>query len=227
MEYTIRGSVMQSVEVSLNAGEAVYTEAGGMAWMTANIDMDTNMRGGLMGALQRAVSGESLFMTSYACSSGSGFVTFTTETPGKIVPTELAGGQSLICQRDAFMVAQESVGLDMHLHRRLGAGLFGGEGFFLQRVTGPGTAFFEIAGETVEYNLEAGEALKVDPGHVALMDPTVDFDISTVPGIRNIFLGGEGLFLALVSGPGRVWLQSMPLPNLAVRLAPYLPDSGD
>ncbi|MGC9317278.1 MAG: TIGR00266 family protein [Armatimonadota bacterium] len=227
MEYTIRGTVMQNVEITLGQGEAVYTEAGGMAWMTANIDMNTNMRGGLMGALQRAVSGESLFMTTYACTSGSGFVTFTTETPGKIVPMELAPGQSLICQRDAFMVAEESVELEMHMHKRLGAALFGGEGLFLQKVTGPGTVWFELAGEITEYDLEPSQALKVDPGHVALMDPTVDFDITTVPGIRNIFLGGEGLFLARVSGPGRVWLQSMPLPNLALRLAPYLPSSSD
>ncbi len=227
MEYTIRGTVMQSVEITLNQGEAVYTESGGMSWMTANIDMDTGMKGGLMGALQRAVSGESLFMTTYRCNSGTGFATFTTETPGKIVPMELAEGQQLICQRDAFMVAAEGVTLEMHMHKKLGAAFFGGEGIFMQKVTGPGPAFFELAGEIVEYNLEAGQTLKVDPGHVALLDPTVDFDISMVPGIKNIFLAGEGLFLAQITGPGRVWLQSMPLPNLAMRLIPYLPKSRD
>lgn len=227
MDYTIQGTVMQSCEVALDQGEAVYTEAGGMAWMTANIEMETNMKGGLLGALQRAVSGESLFVTTYRCSSGSGYVTFTLESPGKIVPIELAPGQSLICQRDAFMCAAESVTLEMHMHKRLGAALFGGEGIFMQKVTGPGHAVFELAGEIVEYNLEAGQTLKVDPGHVAMMDPTVDFDITRVPGIRNIFLSGEGLFLAQVSGPGRVWLQTMPLPNLAMRLIPYLPKSND
>ncbi len=227
MEYTIRGTVMQSVEITLNQGEAVYTESGGMSWMTANIDMGSGMKGGLMGALQRAVSGESLFMTTYRCNAGTGFATFTTETPGKIVPMELAEGQQLICQRDAFMVAAESVTLEMHMHKKLGAALFGGEGIFMQKVTGPGLAFFELAGEIVEYNLQAGQSLKVDPGHVALLDPTVDFDISMVPGIKNIFLAGEGLFLAQVTGPGRVWLQSMPLANLAMRLIPYLPKSRD
>ncbi|MGC9317279.1 MAG: TIGR00266 family protein [Armatimonadota bacterium] len=225
MEYTIRGTVMQSVEVSLTGGEAVYTEAGGMAWMSENVSMATNMKGGMMGALKRAVSGESLFLTTYSCSAGSGFVTFTLESPGKIIPLDLADGQSMICQRDAFMCAEESVGLDMHLHRRLGAGLFGGEGFFLQKVTGPGTAFFEIAGETVEYNLEAGQSLKVDPGHVAMLDPTVDFNIARVQGVTNIFFSGEGLFLAHLTGPGRVWLQTMPLPNLAMRLARYISKS--
>ncbi|HCA46144.1 MAG TPA: TIGR00266 family protein [Armatimonadetes bacterium] len=227
MEYVIRGTVMQSVEVTLQQGEGVFTEAGGMSWMTANITMDTNMKGGLMGALKRAASGESLFMTDYTCASGTGFVTFTPEVPGKILVQELAPGQSIICQRDAFMVAQAGVQLEMHMHRRLGAMFFGGEGLFMQKVTGPGLAFFEIDGEVVEYNLQAGQGLKIDPGHVAMMDPTVTFDIAQVPGFKNILLGGEGLFLATVTGPGRVWLQTMPVPNLAMRLIPYLPKSSD
>lgn len=227
MQHTIRGTVMQSVEITLNQGEAVYTEAGGMSWMSANISMDSGMKGGLMGAFKRAVAGESLFVTTYRCDAGTGFATFTTETPGKIIPVELAAGQSILCQRDAFMVAQEGVTIEVHMHKKLGAGLFGGQGFFVQRVTGPGLAFFELAGEIVEYNLEPGQQLKVDPGHVALMDPTIDFDISMVPGIKNIFLAGEGLFLAQVTGPGRVWLQSMPISRLAARLIPYLPKSSD
>ncbi len=227
MEYEIRGTVMQSVEVTLNQGESVYTEAGGMSWMTANIEMTTDMRGGLMGALKRAVAGESLFVTHYGCNSGTGFVTFTTETPGKIIPIELAEGQSMVCQRDSFMVAEEGVDIEIHMHKRLGAALFGGEGLVLQRITGPGTAFFELSGEIVEYKLEAGQQLKIDPGHIAMMDPTVDFDVSMVRGITNIFLGGEGLFLATVTGPGRIWLQSMPLSNLPIRLIPYLPKSRD
>ncbi|NLO07653.1 MAG: TIGR00266 family protein [candidate division WS1 bacterium] len=223
MQHTIRGTVMQSVEVTLDQGEAVYTEAGGMAWMTANIGMDTNMKGGLMGALKRVASGESMFMTTYRCESGAGFVTFTLESPGQIVPMELAAGQSMICQRDAFMVAQEGVTLEMHLHKRLGAALFGGAGLVLQKVTGPGLALFELVGEIVEYNLQPGQMLKVDPGHVGMMDPSVSFEITTVPGIKNKFFGGEGMFLATLTGPGRVWLQTMPLANLARKLIPYLP----
>lgn len=223
MEYTITGTVMQTVQITLNQGEGVYTEAGGMSWMTANIDMHSGMKGGLMGGLTRMLSGESLFMTDYTCTSGQGYITFTTETPGKIVPMQLGAGQSIICQRDAFMVAQQGVTLEMSFTKKLGAGLFGGEGFFLQKITGPGLACMELSGEIVEYNLEAGQMLKVDPGHVAMMDPTVTFDIQMVKGIRNMFMSGEGLFLATVAGPGRVWLQSMPLRSLAKRLIPYLP----
>ncbi|MFO8082281.1 MAG: TIGR00266 family protein [Armatimonadota bacterium] len=225
MEYEIRGTVMQSVEVSLQRGESVYTEAGGMAWMSANIGMDTNMKGGMMGALKRKMAGESLFMTTYTCEADSGFVTFTLEAPGTIIALDLAAGQSMICQRDAFMCAESSVGLDMHVNRKLGAGLFGGEGFILQKVTGPGTAFFEITGETVHYDFEAGQSLKVDPGHLALMDPTVDFDITRIKGVTNVLFGGEGLFLANVTGPGRVWLQTMPLPNLAASLGRFISTS--
>ena len=227
MDYEIKGTVMQTVEIALNQGESVFTESGGMAWMTDNVEMKTEMKGGLMGALQRAVTRESIFMTDYVCTAGQGYVTFTTETPGKIVPMQLDPGQSLICQRDAFMVAQEGVVLEMHMHKRLGAALFGGEGIFLQKITGPGLALMELAGEIAEYSLEPGQRLKVDPGHIAMMDPTVDFDITMVKGIKNIFFAGEGLFLAQVTGPGRVWLQSMPLANLAMRLIPYLPKSKD
>lgn len=223
MEYVISGTVMQTIQITLNEGEGVYTESGGMAWMTANIEMQSGMKGGLLGGLTRMLSGESLFMTDYICTSGQGYVSFTTETPGKIIPMHLEAGQSIICQRDAFMVAQQGVTLEMTFTKKLGAGLFGGEGFFLQKITGPGLACMELSGEIVEYNLQAGQMLKVDPGHVAMMDPTVDFDITLVKGIRNIFMAGEGLFLATVSGPGRVWLQTMPLRNLAKRLIPYLP----
>lgn len=223
MEYEIRGTVLPTLEVELNAGETIYTESGGMAWMTEGIKMDTNMKGGVLGGLKRMVSGESLFLVDYTATTPSAYITFTSEFPGNIIANPLKEGEELILQRDAFMCAESSVTLDMHFHKRLGAGLFGGEGFFLQRVTGPGIAFAELAGEITEYSLEAGQTLKLDPGHLAMMDPTVDFNISMVKGIRNVFFGGEGLFLATVRGPGRVWLQSMPIPNLVRRMIPYLP----
>ena len=223
MKYTIRGTVMQTVDVTLAPGETVYTESGGMAWMTANIEMDSNLKGGLRGALGRVVSGASLFLVDYTATGGEGMVTFANEFPGKILDFTLAAGQSLICQKNAFMAAEKSVTLEGHFHRRLGAGLFGGEGFFLQSLTGPGVVFVELAGEITQYPLQAGQRLLVNPGHVALLDPSVGFDITTVPGIKNILFGGEGLFLVDLQGPGNVWLQSMPLPNLAGRLAPYLP----
>ncbi|MFO7945695.1 MAG: TIGR00266 family protein [Armatimonadota bacterium] len=223
MEYEIRGTVLPTLEVELNAGETIYTESGGMAWMTEGIKMDTNMKGGVLGGLKRMVSGESLFLVDYTATTPSAYITFTSEFPGNIIANPLKEGEEIILQRDAFMCAESSVTLDMHFHKRLGAGLFGGEGFFLQRVTGPGIAFAELAGEITEYSLEAGQTLKLDPGHLAMMDPTVDFNISMVKGIRNVFFGGEGLFLATVRGPGRVWLQSMPIPNLVRRMIPYLP----
>ncbi len=226
MRYEVNGSVLPSVDVWLEPGESVYTESGGMAWMKGDVRMDTNTRGGLLKGLGRTLAGESLFMTTYTCQSGTAMVTFTPEAPGRIMVFDLQAGQSLICQKDAFMVAQEGVQIEIHFRRRLGAGLFGGEGFILQRVTGPGVVFLEIAGDVREYALEPGEMMRVDPGHIALYEPTVDYDITTVKGVTNILFGGEGLFLATLKGPGRVWLQSMPISNLAAKLKQYLPTKG-
>jgi uncharacterized protein (AIM24 family) len=153
-------------------------------------------------------------------------VTFTPEAPGRIMVFELEAGQSLICQKDAFMTAQETVKLEMHFRKRLGAGLFGGEGFILQKVTGPGVVFLEISGDVREYALEAGEVIKVDPGHIALYEPSVDYDISAVRGLKNVLFAGEGLFLATLKGPGKVWLQSMPISNLAAKIRKYIPSKG-
>jgi uncharacterized protein (TIGR00266 family) len=194
MEYTISGTVLQTLDVNLRQGESIYTESGGMAWMRGDIKMETSTRGGVMAGLGRALAGESLFMTTYTCQSPAGLVVFTPEVPGKVLDVQLAAGQSLICQKDAFMCAQESVKLEMHFRKKLGAGLFGGEGFILQKVTGPGTAFFEIPGEVREYTLEAGAVFKVDPGHIAMFEPSVTYDITRVKGLKNILFSGEGLF---------------------------------
>jgi len=226
MRYEIKGSLLQSVDVHLGQGEAVYTESGGMAWMRGDIEMETSTRGGLMAGLGRKLAGESLFMTTYTCRGSEGLVVFTPEAPGKVLDFTLAAGQSLICQKDAFMCAETSVNLEMHFRKRLGAGFFGGEGFILQKVTGPGTVFLEIPGEVREYTLTEGDMMRVDPGHIAFFEPTVDYDISRVKGIANIFFSGEGLFLARLSGPGKLWLQSMPLSNLAHKLSRYLPSKG-
>jgi uncharacterized protein (AIM24 family) len=177
----------------------------------------------LGGMVKRAVSGESLFIVDYTVTGGRGLIAFASEFPGKIVPLNLAAGQQMICQRDSFMVAEKSVKLDMHFRRKLGAGLFGGEGFVLQKLTGPGLAFVELDGEVVEYTLEPGQVLKVDTGHVAMFEPTVQFDVEMMRGFKNILFGGEGLFLATLRGPGRVWLQTMPLVNVARKIAQYLP----
>ncbi|MEL4895337.1 TIGR00266 family protein [Crocosphaera sp. Alani8] len=226
MQYKIHGTLMPILEAYLMIGESIYTESGGMAWMKGDIEMKTNTRGGLMAGIGRALSGESLFMTSYCCNSGQGMVAFTTEVPGTILDFQLMPEQSLICQRDAFMCAEETVEIGLHLRQKLGAALFGGEGFILQKITGPGKAFLEIPGEMQTYDLKRGENLLVDPGHVALFEPTVDFKIDRVKGIKNVLFSGEGLFLAKLTGPGKVWLQSMTLANLAGKLAKYIPSKS-
>lgn len=214
METKIRGTTLPILDVNLNEGEKVYTESGGMSWMSPNIEMTTDMKGGLGKAFGRMFAGESLFMVTYTCGSGKGMISFANEFPGKIVEHNLAEGQSVICQRDSFMVAEDSVKLEMEFTKRFGAGLFGGEGFFLQKLTGPGKAFLEFTGEMTEFNLKEGQSLKVDPGYIGAFEPTVDYDITMVKGLKNMFFGGEGLFLATLTGPGKVWLQSMPISNL-------------
>ncbi len=227
MKYEIIGATLPSLDIFLEQGESIFTESGGMAWMRGDIRMETNTRGGLIQGLARTLAGESLFLTSYTCQGSQGMITFTPEAPGSIVPAELVAGQSLICQKDAFMAAEESVTLELYLRKKLGAGFFGGEGFILQKITGPGTAWLEIAGEVRSYTLAAGETMKVDPGHIALYEPTVQYDITRVSGVKNMLFGGEGIFLATLTGPGRIWLQSMPLSNLASKIARYLPKKSN
>lgn len=227
MRYEIHGTLMQTLDVYLSRGESMYTESGGMAWMKGNIEMKTNTRGGLMAGIGRKLAGESLFMTTYTNQDSSeALIVFTPEAPGKILPMRLEAGQSIICQKDAFMCAEESVDLKMHFRQKLGAGLFGGEGFILQRITGPGMVFLEIPGEVREYTLAAGETMRIDPGHIALFEPTVSHDITMVKGLTNVLFGGEGLFLATLTGPGRIWLESLPLSNLAAKLSKYLPSKS-
>lgn len=226
MEFDIRGTVMQSVDVWLEAGESVYTESGGMAWMAPNIEMDTGAEGGLLKSIGRAFSGESFFLTTYRCEEGRGLVCFASEFPGKILPFELGEGESIICQKDAFMAAESSVDMSVHFQKKLGAGFFGGEGFILQKLTGPGTAWLEVGGEVTEYELKEAQTLKLDQGHLAAMESTVDFDISRVKGVKNVLFSGEGLFLASARGPGKVWLQSMPLANLAAKIGSRIPGKG-
>ncbi|MCU0519082.1 MAG: TIGR00266 family protein [Anaerolineae bacterium] len=224
MRYEIHGTVMQTLDIFLAPGESMYTESGGMAWMKGNIEMKTDTKGGLMAGLGRKLAGESLFMTTYVNRGPEeALVVFTPEAPGKIIPVKLGANQSIICQRDAFMCAENTIELTMHFRKRLGTGLFGGEGFVLQKVTGPGFAFLEIPGEVREYSLVPGEMMKIDPGHIALFEPSVTYEITTVKGLTNVLFSGEGLFLATVTGPGRIWLQSLPLSNLAAKLAKYLP----
>ena len=232
LDYQIVGTTLQAVIMQIEPGQAIYSESGGMSWMSGNVVMNTTTGGSgglggmLGGMMKRAISGESLFIVDYSVTGGRGLIAFSSEFPGKIIPLNLAAGQEMICQRDSFMVAEKSVRLDMHFRRKLGAGLFGGEGFVLQKLTGPGLAFVEIDGEVVEYTLEPGQVFKVDTGHVAMFEPTVQFEVEMIRGFKNILFGGEGLFLATLRGPGRIWLQTMPLMNVAKKIAQYLPRQG-
>ncbi|HNS52777.1 MAG TPA: TIGR00266 family protein [Anaerolineae bacterium] len=226
ISYRIQGTTLPVVTIELEPGETIYSESGGMSWMTGNVEMNAGSGGGIGKMFRRALAGETLFITDFFVRSGRGVVAFASEFPGQILPFDLGEGESLIVQKDAFMCAEKSVDLDLSFRKRLGTGLFGGEGFIMQRLTGPGLAFIEVDGEVVEYSLAAGEMLQVDTGHLAAIEPSVDFDVTMVKGFRNILLGGEGLFLASVRGPGKVWLQTMPMAKLARKVAQFMPQVG-
>lgn len=225
MKARIIGNTMQALDLLLFQNESVFTEVGGMSWFKGNVKMETNMPGGIMGGLGRMIAGESIFLTTYTCLSESAEITFTPESPGAVVQIPLAEGQSIIAQRDTFMVGS-GVTLAPHFKQRLSVGLFGGEGFILQRITGPGIAFFEVDGEVREMDLAAGEVLRVDPGHIAMFEASVQHGIERVKGVKNIILGGEGLFLATLTGPGKVWLQTQPLQNLIDKVLAQVPTSS-
>lgn len=223
-DFQIIGSILQAVTVRMRTSTPLYSEVGSMAWMSRGVEMNTNLgSGGFMGALGRMVTGESLFVVNYATQRDGEVITFANDFPGKIVPIHLAQGQSMIAQKDTLLVAEKSVNLSIAFQRKLGAGLFGGEGFMLQRFDGPGTFFASMDGEIVEYTLGAGQTMLVDTGSVAMFEPSVSYDIQMVKGIRNILFGGEGLFLVSLTGPGRIWLQTMPMSKLAGALVKFMP----
>jgi uncharacterized protein (TIGR00266 family) len=217
---------MQTVAVDLAAGETVYSQSNCMAWMSDNIRMDTHTGGGLIAGLKRSLSGGSLFITDFTA-QGMGHIAFAPRFPGTIIARALGPNESLICRKETFLCAEKSVALEIAWQQRLGAGFFGGEGFILQKVTGPGVVWLDLSGELVERQLAPGERLLVHAGHVGVQEPSVQFSIQRVRGFRNILFGGEGLFLATLQGPGHIWLQSMPILNLAEEIGRYLPGSGE
>jgi uncharacterized protein (TIGR00266 family) len=221
MEHKITGSVMPVLEMTLQSGERVFAQPGAMKWMDGNIGMETST-GGLLSGLKRSLAGEGLFLVWFWPQSGEGKIAFGHSYPGHIIPVEVSN-TAVICQKRAFLCAQEGVTLDLAFQRRLGTGFFGGEGFVMQKLGGRGMAFLEIDGECLTKELAAGEIIKVDTGCVAAFEQSVQMDIHTVKGFKNILFGGGGLFLTTLEGPGRVWLQTMPLQNLARDLIPFLP----
>jgi uncharacterized protein (TIGR00266 family) len=224
LDYKVHGDNLQVVRIYLKAGQEVYAEAGKMVYKTANIYWETRMSGNTLGekiwgAIKRKMTGESLFMTYFRATS-DGEVGFAGSYPGRIQVFDLAPGQSVLVQRDGFLCAQPSVDLTIALVKRLGAGFFGGEGFILQKLTGPGSVFIHGGGDFVEFNLKPGETLQVDTGCVVAFDESVSYDIQMAGGIKTAIFGGEGLFLATLSGPGRVIVQTMTLEKMRRELTP-------
>ncbi|CAN5640827.1 TIGR00266 family protein [soil metagenome] len=226
LKYHILGTVQQTVAVDLNPGQTIFSDAGAMSWMTATANMNTTTGGGLGGMFKRAISGASAFIIDFTTTGGPGQVAFSTDFPGKVLAFDLDAGQSIIMHKHAFICAEKSVTLDIFFTKKLGAGLFGGEGFVLQKLTGPGMVFAELDGDAVEYHLQPGQVMKVEPGHVAMFESSVTFDITMIKGMTNILFGGEGLFLATMTGPGRIWLHSMTVSKMAHRVGEYLPKSS-
>lgn len=223
MEYEIVGGQLPVVVCKLNRNEKMFTESGGMCWMDDAFQMDSNTRGGLLKGLGRAMSGESIFLTTYTSEKDQAEVAFGSSFPGKIMPLTLAAGESRIIQKTAFLAAEDTVTVQAHFRKKLGTGFFGGEGFILQKIVGPGTSFLEIDGDVVEKTLAPGEILKVDQGYIAAYEESVQFELTTVKGLKNKFLSGEGFFLAQLQGPGKVWLQTMPFSVLADRIIDVVP----
>jgi len=226
MEYEIKGGPFPMVICKLNKGEVMKNESGSMALMTSDIKMETSTGGGILKGLGRALAGDSIFLNFFTAEEDNQEIGFANSFPGKIIPLELNGTKAIIAQKGAYLASEESVEIEMHFRKKLGVGIFGGGGFILQKFSGTGIVFLEIDGEVVEYNLKEGEKLVVDQGHLAAMDETVDFDIQRVKGVKNILVGGEGLFLGTLTGPGKVWVQTMPLTNFVNAIIPHIPTSG-
>lgn len=221
MRYEIKGGSFPVVECQLENGEQMITERGSMVWMSPNIQMETK-GGGLGRMFSKVLSGESMFHNIYTA-RGKGMIAFGSSFPGQIKPVQIGRGQEMIVQKSAFLAAQSGVDISIHFSKKVGVGLFGGEGFIMQRLSGNGIAFVEIDGELIEYELQAGQQIVVDTGNVAGFTPGVQMEIRQVPGVKNMLLGGEGIFNTVLTGPGRVWLQTMPISNVAMSIRPYIP----
>ena len=221
MRYEIEGGSLPVLVIQLSPGEALISESGGRSWLRGDITTETKADGGLSGSIGRMFSGESLFLSHYKA-KGQGEIAFASTFPGRIVANQLAPGESVICQKKSFLCATEGTSLSIFFRKKFGAGLLGGEGFIMQKVTGPGMAFFEIDGYCKEYNLAAGEELICDTGVVALMDESCKMDVRMVGSLKNAVFGGEGLVDTVITGPGKVTLQTMPIYKVASAVAPYI-----
>lgn len=222
IRYEIEGGNLPVVICYPEAGQTLCTESGAMSWMSPNIKMDTNSGGGIKKALGRMFSGESIFMNEYTAQGGTGMIAFASSFPGSIIPYQVSEGNGIVVQKRGFLAMEKGLDLSVFFQKKLGRGFFGGEGFIMQRITGYGMVFLEIDGYCKEYNLGVGESIIVDTGYLAAMSDTCTMDIQPVQGAKNIFFGGEGLFHTRITGPGKVYIQSMPVINTAQALSPYL-----
>ena len=223
MRYEIKGETLPVVVCYLESGERMITERGSMSWMSPNMEMQTTSNGGIGKMFGRAFSGEALFQNTYTAKGGNGMIAFASSFPGSIKAFQISPGNEMIFQKSAFLAGESGVDLSIHFHKKVASGLFGGEGFILQRVSGMGIVFAEFDGHVVEYELQPGQKIVIDSGHLAAMTPSCQMDIQTIRGLKNVVFGGEGLFNTVITGPGRVWLQTMPISNVAGALVSFLP----
>ncbi len=222
MEYFVKGGTLPAVIIKLETGESLISQAGGRTWSKGPIVTDVKAEGGIGKSLGRMFMGESMFLSTYTA-QGPGEIAFSSSFPGSIIVRELGPGESIVCQKSAFLCATKGVDLSVHFQKKLGAGFFGGEGFVMQRLTGPGVVFLEVDGYCQEYDLAVGEKIVCDTGVVAVMDATCEMDIQMIKGAKKVLFGGEGMFDTVVKGPGKVYLQTMTIPKLAGLLLPFLP----
>jgi uncharacterized protein (TIGR00266 family) len=222
MKYSIEGEPLPVVICRLEDGESMITERGSMSWMSPNMKMETTSNGGLGKALGRMFSGEALFQNRYTAQGGAGMIAFASSFPGSLRAFDIAPGRELVVQKSGFLASEKGVTLSIFFQKRLGAGFFGGEGFIMQKLSGQGTAFAEFDGHVVQYDLAQGQSIVVDTGYLAAMDATCSMDIRSVPGVKNLLFGGEGMFNTVVTGPGRVYLQTMPVVTVAGAIKPFI-----
>lgn len=222
MQYKIEGGSLPVVTCTLENNESMITESGSMAWMSPNVEMNTT-GGGLGKVFGRVFSGESIFQNVYTARNGNGVIAFASSFPGEIRAFDVTPGKSLIVQKSGFLAAQQGIDISVHFQKRFGAGLFGGEGFIMQKLSGSGTVFVEVDGAAIEYQLQAGQSIVVNTGYLAAMEESCTMDIVQVPGLKNKILGGEGIFNTVIHGPGKILLQTMPISRVAGALRPYFP----
>ena len=227
LKYEIEGGNLPVVICYPECGQTLCTQSGAMSWMSPNMNMETNSGGGFKKAFGRLLSGDSLFLNEYTPAGGSGMIAFASSFPGTIIPFEVTPGNGIIVQKSGFLAMEKGLDLSMYFQKRAGAGFFGGEGFIMQKVTGDGLVFIEIDGYCKEYDLGVGESIVVDTGYLAAMTETCTMEIQSVKGVKNVLFGGEGFFNTRITGPGKVYLQSMPVINTAQALSPYLDLGGD